>query len=165
MTITRRSDIVAQSRNHRLAARLGTAGAVAGFAAGLLQLTIGSAIPEWTGAKTSPGALGLLTMALSLLAGYAALRQRRPHLTTGHRTAAAVVILAVGLICSTTVGWLWWWLPAPLLFAAGALTIDNGHDSVHVIRDNWGRCLLTVLGGCQLLMAAGTGPLSWRSAG
>lgn len=157
-TISRRSDIVALTRNHRLAARLGGAGAVAGFAAGLVQLTVGSAIPDWTGAKSSPGALGLLTMALSLLAGFAALNQRDVTLTTGRRTAYAVMIFATALVCFTTVGRLWW-LPAPLLFAAGALTIDSGHDSLSAIRENGGRCLLTVLGGCQLLMAAGSGPL------
>jgi|GEM_PF-1703692 len=133
MTGTRRTDIVARTRNHRLAARLGGAGAVAGVVAGLIQLTLGPSIPEWTGAKSSPGALGLLTMVLSLLAGLAALRQRDVNL--------------------------WWWLPAPLLFAAGSLTIDNTHDSIRAIRDNWARCLLTVLGGSEILMAAGAGPL------
>lgn len=59
---------------------------------------------QTTGAAATCGprfaALGLLTMAMSLLAGFAALRQRDGGLTT--------------------VGWLWWWLPAPLLFAAAA---------------------------------------------
>ncbi|WP_295701883.1 hypothetical protein [Lapillicoccus sp.] len=159
MTGTRRTDIVARTRNHRLAARLGGAGAVAGVVAGLIQLTLGPSIPEWTGAKSSPGALGLLTMVLSLLAGLAALRQRDANLSTGHRTAYAAIIIATALLCFTTVGWLWWWLPAPLLFAAGSLTIDNTHDSIRAIRDNWARCLLTVLGGSEILMAAGAGPL------
>lgn len=159
MTAVRRSDIVTGTRNHRLAARLGGAGAVAGFAAGLVQLTVGSSIPEWTGAKSSPGALGLLTMGLSLLAGLAALRQRDADLTTGRRTAYAAMIFATALLCFTTVGWLWWWLPAPLLFAAGSLTIDNAHNSIHAIRNNWARCLLTVLGGSEILMAAGAAPL------
>ena len=159
MTGTRRTDIVARTRNHRLAARLGGAGAVAGVVAGLIQLTLGPSIPEWTGAKSSPGALGLLTMVVSLLAGLAALRQRDVNLSTGHRTADAAIIIATALLCFTTVGWLWWWLPAPLLFAAGSLTIDNTHDSIRAIRDNWARCLLTVLGGSEILMAAGAGPL------
>lgn len=159
MTTARTPNAAKQTRNHRLAARLGGAGAVAGVAAGLVQLTIGSRIPEWTGAKSAPAALGLLTMALSLLAGYAALSQRDDTLTTGRRTAYAVLILVPGLVCSTTVGWLWWWLPAPLLFAAGALTIDNGRASLRAIRDSWPRCLLTALGGCELLMAASAGPL------
>ena len=150
---------MARTRNHRLAARLGGAGAVAGFAAGLVQLTVGSSIPEWTGAKSSSGALGLLTMGLSLLAGFAALRQRDVDLTTGLRTAYAAMIFATALLCFTTVGWLWWWLPAPLLFAGGSLTIDNARNSVRAIRDNWARCLLTVLGGSEMLMAAGAGPL------
>ncbi len=158
-TAAGRSDVSGRVRNHRLAGRLGVAGAGVGFLAGLVQLTIGSRIPEWTGAKSSPVSLGLLTMVLSLLAGAAALRQREDALTTGRRTACAVVILGTGLVCSTTVGWLWWWLPAPLLFAAGALTVDSGRDSLRVIRDHWARVLLTVLGGCELVMAAGAGPL------
>ena len=155
---------MARTRNHRLAARLGGAGAVAGFAAGLVQLTVGSSIPEWTGAKSSSGALGLLTMGLSLLAGFAALRQRDVDLTTGLRTAYAAMIFATALLCFTTVGWLWWWLPAPLLFAGGSLTIDNARNSVRAIRDNWARCLLTVLGGSEMLMAAGAGPLRIEAA-
>jgi len=154
-----RSGAGGKDRNHRLAARLGVAGAGVGFATGFVQLTIGSRIPEWTGAKSSPVSLGLLTMVLSLLAGAAALRQRGAALPTGRRTACAVVILGTGLVCSTTVGWLWWWLPAPLLFAAGALTVDSGSDSWRVIRDYWAGVLLTVLAGCELVMAAGARPL------
>ncbi len=164
-----RTDVAAAAnpryeRNHRLAARLGAVGGAVGVAAGLVQLTIGSRIPEWTGAKSSPVALGLLTVVLSLLAGWSALRQRDADLTTARRTACAAAILGTGLICSTTVGWLWWWLPAPLLFAAGALTVDRGRESLGVLTGNWARCLLVALAGCELVMAAGGG-LSLLAAG
>jgi hypothetical protein len=45
--------------------------------AGVIQATAGHRIPDWTGAKQAPGALGLLTIILSLLAGLAAAWQRR----------------------------------------------------------------------------------------
>jgi len=65
-----RTETAILARNHLLAAQLGISGAAVAF--------------------------GLLNMAMSLLAGLAALRQRDGGLTTGRRTAYAVVILATG---------------------------------------------------------------------
>src|SRR4029079_1281339 len=66
----------ATDRRHRLVAALGLTGAALGIVAGAVQATIGPRIPEWTGAKASPVALGLLTIGLSALAGFVAVRQR-----------------------------------------------------------------------------------------
>ena len=60
---------------HKLAAILGSAGSVLGIFAGAVQATIGSQIPDWTGAKAAPVPLGLLTIGLSVLAGWAATAQ------------------------------------------------------------------------------------------
>lgn len=147
----------APDRRHRVAARLGVAGGSLGVVAGVIQATVGSRIPYWTGAKAAPGSLGLLTITLSLLAGLAALRQRNPRLTVGSRAACAVALLAAGFLCFTTVGRLWY-LPGPLLLVAGTLTIDSWQHTASVIVKNWWRCLLSVLGAAELLMAAGAPP-------
>ena len=77
---------------------------IAGLGAGAVQVMIGSQIPEWSGAKASPTGLGLLTIGLSLLAGFAAVRQSTPGLTAWGRTACALGLLVPGLLCLSTVG-------------------------------------------------------------
>ena len=139
----------------RLAAWLGAAGGGLGILAGVVQTTVGSQIPVWSGAKADPRALGLLTVLLSALALLAALRQSRPGLTTGLRGLAALALLVPGLLCLTTVGRLWY-LPGLLIISAGILTVDSWTDTASVVRQNWLRCLLSGLGACQLLMAAGS---------
>ena len=125
----------------------------------------GSQIPAWSGAKADPRALGLLTVLLSALALLAALRQSRLGLTTGLRGLAALALLVPGLLCLTTVGRLWY-LPGLLIISAGILTVDSWTDTASVVRQNWLRCLLSGLGACQLLMAAGsTGVVSLVGVG
>jgi hypothetical protein len=141
-------------RRHQLAARLGLAGSLIGVTAGLTQASVGDSIPQWTGAKQSPVALGLLTVALSLMAGLAAVRQHRSDLSAGARAACAFGLVGPGLLCLTTVGRLWF-LPAVLLLAAGALTIDSWRDTAATLAADWWRILFSALGGCQLLMSAG----------
>lgn len=140
----------------RLATRLGLSGAALGIAAGLVQALAGYAIPEWTGAKLATGALGLLTVGLSVLAGLAALRQRDPALSALSRAACALGLIGPGLICLTTVGRLWY-VPAVLLTTAGLLTVQRWRATAQAVRDDWARVLLTVLGACELLMVA-SGP-------
>jgi hypothetical protein len=147
----------ARRGRHSVAARLGIAGSGLGLLAGLVQATVGSRIPDWTGAKLAPGSLGLLTIGLSLLAGLAAARQNRA-LPVGPRTACALVLLAAGLLCFSTVGRLWY-LPGPLLLLAGILSVDSVRDTAAAAARNWWRCLLGVLGGVELLMAAGASPV------
>ena len=145
------------SGRHGLARRLGTVGAVVGVAAGLIQITVGSRIPAWTGAKDATTALGLLTVALSVLAGLAAVRQSRPELSPLARAGWAVGLIGPGLLCLSTVGRLWY-LPAVLLVAAGWLAIDSWQETAAALVENWHRVLLSVLGGLQLPMAAGASP-------
>ncbi|MFC6161658.1 hypothetical protein [Kribbella jiaozuonensis] len=141
----------------RLATRLGLSGAALGMVAGLVQALAGYGIPEWTGNKLATGALGLLTLALSALAGLAALRQRDPDLSVLSRALCALGLIAPGLLCLTTVGRLWY-VPAILLTTAGLLTIENWRATAAALRQDWTRVLLTVLGLCQLLMVA-SGPV------
>ena len=143
---------------HRAVARLGITGSALGVIAGTVQALIGSRIPEWTGAKQDPGSLGLLTIALSLLAGYAAHRQARPNTTVKSRAAYAAALLIPGLLCFSTVGRLWY-LPGPLLLAAALISIDSLRDTSTLITRNWLRCLLALLGAAELLMAAGAAPV------
>ncbi|MFD3403637.1 hypothetical protein ACFWUU_23335 [Kribbella sp. NPDC058693] len=140
----------------RLATRLGLSGAALGMVAGLVQALAGYGIPEWTGNKLATGALGLLTLALSALAGLAALRQRDPGLSVLSRALCALGLIGPGLLCLTTVGRLWY-IPAILLTTAGLLTIESWRATVTALRQDWTRVLLTVLALCQLLMVA-SGP-------
>jgi hypothetical protein len=87
-----------KSRGHSVAARFGVLGGVLGVGAGIIQATMGSRIPDWTGAKADPGALGLLTIALSVLAGLAAARQANSGITVGSRTACSLGLFVPGLL-------------------------------------------------------------------
>jgi hypothetical protein len=143
---------------HRTAAILGVVGALLGVVAGTVQATVGSQIPQWTGAKASPVALGLLTIGLSLLAGWAALRQRTGGLSAWARTACALALIGPGLLCLSTVGRLWY-PSAILMVVAGIMTIDSWPDTVRAFAADWLRVLLTALGGFEILMAAGASPV------
>lgn len=145
-------------KRHRVAAALGLAGSLAGVLAGLVQATIGGFIPEWTGAKASPVGLGLLTVGLSGLGAWAALRQRGPDLSVRARAACALAMIGPGLLCLSTVGRLWF-PSAVLLVSAGAMSIDGWRDTVRVIVEDRWRLLLSALGACQWLMAAGASPV------
>ena len=149
----------------RLAAWLGVAGGGVGILAGVRR-------PPWD-LRFPPGLAPRPTHARSacsrscclLVALLAALRQSRPGLTTGFRGLAALALLVPGLLCLTTVGRLWY-LPGLLIVSAGVLTVDSWRDTASVVRQNWLRCLLSGLGACQLLMAAGsTGVLSLVGVG
>ena len=143
----------------RVTAGVGLAGSALGLIAGMVQAIIGAWIPECTGAaKQAPGRLGLLTVALSLLAGFAAYRQARPGTGTTSRTACAAALLVPGLLCFSTVGRLWY-LPGALLLAAGVLSIDSIRDTWTLLARHWLRCLLGLLGAAELLMAAGAAPV------
>jgi len=142
---------------HRRAARLGLAGAVLGLIAGTLQATVGPRIPEWTGAKASPIGLGLLTIGLAALAGWAALRQRDPRLSVWGRATCALALAGPGLLCLSTVGRLWY-PSAVLMVVAGVMSIDSWRDTARAFADDWLRVLLGVLGGFELLMAASAAP-------
>ena len=137
----------------RLASRIGKGGAGLLLGAGLIQAVAGDEIPEWTGDKVDYGALGALTVGLSLLAGFAAIRQRDGSLSVLARAACAAGIIGPGLLALTTVGRLAY-LPAALLTIAGVLAVQGWSASWSAVTANWDRVLLSALGGCELLMVA-----------
>jgi len=141
----------------RVAARIGTVGAVLLGAAGLVQATLGAVIPDWTGAKLAPVGLGLLTVGLAGVALVAA-RRFRTELSPGPRAAWALASAGPGLLCLSTVGVLAW-APAVLLVAAAVLAVADGPgDSARAVAAHWPQVLLSALGGFQLLMAAAAPP-------
>jgi hypothetical protein len=146
-------------RRHRWAAVLGLAGGALGVVAGIVQATVGPRIPEWTGDKASPVALGLLTIGLSAVAGFAAVRQRAPGLSVWGRAVCALGLIGPGLLCLSTVGRLWY-PSAILLLLAGMMTIDSWRATARAFADDWFRVLLTALGGFEMLMAAGAAPIT-----
>jgi len=94
---------------------------------------------------------------LSILAGLAALRQRRADLSVMSRAACALGLIGPGLLCLSTVGRLWY-LPALLMLAAGALTIDSWPRTASALAADWLRVLLSALGAGELLMSAAAPP-------
>jgi hypothetical protein len=143
-----------RAAHHRLAAILGLAGSLLGIIAGVVQATVGSQIPDWTGAKAAPVALGMLTVGLAALAGWAAIAQRNPRLTVWPRAGCALALIGPGLLCLSTVGRLWY-PSAVLLVVAGLLSVDSWRATARAFADDWFRVLLTALGGFEILMAAG----------
>ena len=138
-----------------IAARLGAIGAMVGTAAGITQATIGSRIPNWSGNKAHPVALGLLTIALSVSALVAARTLRSaPHPGNETLTAITLWFAVVAFVCSTTVGRLWA-IPGVLILAAAGvtLTVCGGHHFLSIVSKNWLRGLLGILGALELLMA------------
>jgi hypothetical protein len=144
----------APSRRHRVGADLAVVGSALGVLAGVVQATVGTDIPEWTGAKASPGALGLLTVVLSAVAGAGALTLRKSDTRLGGRLAATAIVVVTGLVCFTTVGRLWL-VPGPLLLTGAVLSVENWKSAAVIVRHGWLRILLAALGACELLMAAG----------
>jgi hypothetical protein len=143
-----------------LAATLGMAGAGFGIVAGIVQATVGARIPNWTGAKDSPVALGLLTIVLSLLAAGCALGLARiSRSQLGHRLALALGLLIPAGLCFSTVGRLWF-LPGPLLLCAAGIALAPGSrkDYSEMIRSHWLAGLVSVLGAAELLMAVSAAP-------
>lgn len=143
-----------------LATQLGVAGAALGVATGIVQATAGARIPDWTGAKDSPFALGLLTIMLSLLAAGCALGLARVAFSQpGHRLALVLGLLIPAGLCFSTVGRLWF-LPGPLLLCAAGIALASGSrkDYSEVIRSHWLAGLVSVLGAAELLMAVSAAP-------
>ena len=143
-----------------IAGRLGAIGAMVGVAAGITQATIGSRIPNWSGNKAHPVALGLLTVALSVSALVAA-RTLRSAPFPGNETLTAITLwfAVVAFVCSTTVGRLWA-IPGVLVLAAAGVTLMafGWHHFLSVVAKNWLRGLLGILGALELLMAVSAAP-------
>lgn len=152
------------TRTDRLsvAAMLGLIGGSLGVIAGAVQAIAGADIPDWTGNKADPFALGALTVLLSGLGVFCAARLRGARsLSPARRAAAAAGMFVPGGLCFSTVGALWY-LPGVLLLAATALVLGSAHgrETRQFIADNWLRGLLSALGAFELLMAVNAGDLA-----
>jgi len=137
----------------RVAAGLGLAGGGLLVAAGIVQATLGTVIPDWTGDKLAPVALGLLTVGLGVIALVSA-----RCLRTGS-ALWALGLVGPGLLSLSTVGRLAWLPAAVLIVATGFAAADGGRDGLRVLRAEPVRVLLTVLAATELLMAAGAAPV------
>jgi hypothetical protein len=101
----------------------GVAGATLGIVAGIAQCALGTEIPEWTGDKLHPVQLGIITIALSLIALAAVVfAHRNATISPQARVAVAVAILVAAVVCFTTVSRLWY-VPGPLLIIAAGLLL------------------------------------------
>lgn len=156
-----------QTDSQHRAALFGLTGAILGMLAGLVQATIGASIPEWTGAKDNPVALGAFTVLLSGVAALAASWLRAPDpLPAPRRVAVVVAFVVPAVLCFTTVGRLWY-LPGAMLLVACALTpaAGNTRDLGTFVRANWTRGLVSLLGAFVLLMAVSATPLHTAAIG
>jgi hypothetical protein len=155
------------SQHLSVAGRLAAIGGVLGIAAGVAQTTIGSHIPDWSGNKGQPVALGLLTIVLSASALGAALTLRAsavPRVET--LTAITLWLATVAVVCSTTVGRLWAIPGVLLLAAAGVMLAACGVQSFRsVVAWNWLSGLLGLLGAFELLMAVSAAPAATIATG
>jgi len=145
------------SRRRRHGSTLAIVGGFLGVAAGVVQATVGADIPDWTGAKATPGALGLLTVVLSAAAGAGAVTLRRPQIRGGDQLIPIAAIVVPAFICFTTVGRLWL-VPGPLLLAGATIGAESWREIGRAAHHNWLRILLAALGVCQFVMAAGAAP-------
>ncbi|AEA28489.1 hypothetical protein Psed_6393 [Pseudonocardia dioxanivorans CB1190] len=134
----------------RVAAGLGLAGGGLLVAAGIVQATLGTVIPDWTGDKLAPVAL---TVGLGVIALVSA-----RCLRTGS-ALWALGLVGPGLLSLSTVGRLAWLPAAVLIVATGFAAADGGRDALRVLRAEPVRVLLTVLAATELLMAAGAAPV------
>lgn len=152
-------------RNQHIASVAGLIGGVLGVVAGLIQTTVGSHIPNWSGHKAAPVALGLLTILLSAISVLSAVALRR-DMTPGRRMAAAAGLLLPGSMCFSTGGPLWY-LPGLLLFTGGVYAVIAG-DALRtreVVATMWWHLLVSVLGSLELLMAVSAGPIGTIAVG
>ncbi len=150
-----------------LAGRLAAIGGSLGIVTGIAQATIGSRIPEWSGNKDQPVALGLLTIALSATTLAAAQALRRSTASRDSVMVRVSVWLAVvAAVCSTTVGRLWVIPGLLLITAAGTTLAACGWDQFRSeVTSNWLRSLLGILGAFELLMAVSAAPTATIAAG
>lgn len=122
----------------------GLVAAAVGLGAGLIHVVVGTA--TWTGNKSDPTTLGLLTVGLALVMGVAA--SRAPHAsTTGEALLLAVGLALPALVGMTASGLAW--TPAALSgLAAAGLAVAAARRMGplgRVVTTNWSRVLLGVL--------------------
>lgn len=121
MTTTTRPSL---THERRTLGWIGLAGVALGIGAGVTQLIIGSAIPQWTGNKIDTTGLGVTTIILSLVAGVGLAHLPRA-LPRWERIGLLLLVLACVAVCFTTVGQLWY-VPGPLLITAAVMAFIAG---------------------------------------
>lgn len=145
----------------RPAVVLGLVGGRLGVVAGLVQLTVGAQIPSWSGHKSNPVGLCVLTIVLSTVALLAVLvLVRRASVTLGQRIAIIIGVTVPAALCFSTVGALWY-IPGALLVSASALLMTgvDPRPTRQLVIDRWPQVLIGGLGACVLLMAVSVVPL------
>ncbi|MBC7633904.1 hypothetical protein [Aeromicrobium sp.] len=151
--------------NRRPARCLGLLGGASGMIAGVVQAVAGPDIPELTGSKASPVALGLLTIVLSAIGLASAVSLGKDSIPPSGRVASAVGMLVPGVVCFTTVGALWY-LPGPLLTVPAGLAVAGGwRESRDVIATAWLPGLVSLLGAFEVMMALRASPLALTLVG
>lgn len=143
---------VPRDRRHHSARRLLVLAGSLGVLVGTLQATYGAQIPDWTGNKAEPVALGLLTIAMSLLVIACAWAWRNPDQLLPPLTAAVPALVGF-----TTVGRLWY-LPGPLAIAAAVIGVRHWRTAITRAAQTWPQLLLAGLGGSDLILAASAPP-------
>ena len=149
------------TRELTLARRTGAVAGLLGGAAGILQLAAGTT--PWTGNKSDPVTLGIVTLILAAVLGLASLATT-PATTTDRRLAIASAFLIAALLGLTTAGPAW--APAAVAaLAAGSMAGRSAARSGSVrgaIARNWPATLLGTLAAVYLslgLTAMGTAGL------
>lgn len=155
------------ARHREIAVDLGVLGGALGVVAGMTQTLVGNRIPAWSGNKTSPIGLGLLTVLLSVLAIAGVWGLRGPHPAPPWRRAVALIGLLVPAgLCFSTVGRLWYVPGAILMAAAFRIVSAEGREELwSVVRVNWLWALISVLGAFEVLMAVSAAPASTTAVG
>jgi hypothetical protein len=134
------------------------AGALLAIAAGLVQATIGSRVPTWTGDKADPGPLGLLTVAMGVVALAASVVLTRATVRAPAQACAAGALVLIAVVGATTVGRLWI-VPGPLLAVGLVAAVDDWRRLVVALRREWSRVLLVALAACVLVVILRAPPL------
>jgi hypothetical protein len=141
----------------RTAGSLAVAAATVGIVAGLLDMVAGGSIRSAVGNKLDTTGLGLATVLLSAVALIAAVRWLQPDGTVSERRLGTVlVLLLVGCVCFTTIGWLWV-LPGVLLITASGLilTRSSHRELTDAIDEHrWWIGLTAMMGGYYVVLGA-----------
>jgi hypothetical protein len=141
---------------------IGVVGSLLGSVAGLVELSVGGDIGDWVGNKTDTASLGVVTIALSLVALIAAVASLNRPVGAGRRFAVALGLLVPGVVGFTTVGRLWY-LPGALLVVSGMMVLVAAHQTGQLaatLSRNWGRILISVLAAIYAFL----GILAWNPA-
>ncbi len=151
--------MTAVAQRHAIGAAVGAIGGTLAVLAGVVQVLVGSRIPEWSGAKDDPLVLGLVTVVLGAVALVGARSLRgEGHGSPGRRAASVAAVLVPAGLILTTVGRLGF-LPCALLVIAAGCVVGDVREVGRVVAMHARPVLLSVLGGVLVLMAASAAPV------